>query len=187
MLYPWYETITNESPLEQGDIIQHCNLLVPDEDHYRAILAATETSKPISIKQITGIVLSQSCDIVNDKIESLIICPLWPLQALIDNDSYFASSKGREELRRGNAPAYHLLNKIQMSPETPIDYYFVDFHHIYSVPKSFISEICKKDNRIRLLPPYREHLSQSFARYFMRVGLPSDISSEEIKTYSSTK
>jgi len=27
----------------------------------------------------------------------------------------------------------------------------------------------------RRLPPYREHLSQAFARYFMRVGLPQDI------------
>jgi hypothetical protein len=26
-----------------------------------------------------------------------------------------------------------------------------------------------------LLPPYREHLSQAFARFFMRVGLPVDI------------
>jgi hypothetical protein len=31
--------------------------------------------------------------------------------------------------------------------------------------------------RLRLLPPYREHLSQSFARFFMRVGLPVDIPS----------
>jgi hypothetical protein len=30
-------------------------------------------------------------------------------------------------------------------------------------------------DRLRLLPPYREHLSQAFARYFMRVGLPQDI------------
>jgi hypothetical protein len=29
--------------------------------------------------------------------------------------------------------------------------------------------------RLRLLPPYREHLSQAFARFFMRVGLPVDI------------
>jgi hypothetical protein len=30
-------------------------------------------------------------------------------------------------------------------------------------------------HRLRLLPPYREHLSQAFARLFMRVGLPADI------------
>jgi len=29
--------------------------------------------------------------------------------------------------------------------------------------------------RLRLRPPYREHLSQAFARFFMRVGLPTDI------------
>ena len=28
---------------------------------------------------------------------------------------------------------------------------------------------------LRLLPPYGEHLSQAFARFFMRVGLPVDI------------
>jgi hypothetical protein len=30
---------------------------------------------------------------------------------------------------------------------------------------------------LRLLPPYRKHLSQSFARFIMRVGLPIDIPS----------
>ncbi len=30
-------------------------------------------------------------------------------------------------------------------------------------------------SRLRLLPPYREHLAQGFARFFMRVGLPVDI------------
>jgi len=29
--------------------------------------------------------------------------------------------------------------------------------------------------RVRLSPSYREHLAQAFARFFMRVGLPVDI------------
>ena len=33
----------------------------------------------------------------------------------------------------------------------------------------------ERGQRLRLLPPYREHLGQAFARYFMRVGLPVDI------------
>jgi hypothetical protein len=28
---------------------------------------------------------------------------------------------------------------------------------------------------VRLLPPYREHLAQAFARFFIRVGLPVDV------------
>lgn len=34
----------------------------------------------------------------------------------------------------------------------------------------------EKKQRLRLLPPYREHLSQAFARYFMQVGLPVNVS-----------
>jgi maleate cis-trans isomerase len=32
--------------------------------------------------------------------------------------------------------------------------------------------------RVRLLSPYKEHLSQAFARYFMRVGLPRPLADE---------
>jgi hypothetical protein len=39
----------------------------------------------------------------------------------------------------------------------------------------------KLGNRLRLCPPYREHLAQAFARFFMRVGLPSDIPEERIR------
>ena len=50
------------------------------------------------------------------------------------------------------------------------------FKRIYTTPKETLEDFVEKvGNRIRLLPPYREHLSQAFARYFMRVGLPEDI------------
>ena len=39
------------------------------------------------------------------------------------------------------------------------------------------NQVCSLGWRIRLLPPYRELLSQAFARFFMRVGLPVDIPS----------
>jgi hypothetical protein len=41
--------------------------------------------------------------------------------------------------------------------------------------EDLLREYVKDKKRIRLLPPYREHLSQAFARHFMRVGLPSGI------------
>jgi len=102
---------------------------------------------------------------------------------LIQKGGYFASSKGREDLRQGKIPAFHLLNKFELA-EIADDYFFVDFKKIYSVPKSFLTTLVRDTQRKRLLPPYREHLAQSFARYFMRVGLPTDINSEQIKNYS---
>ncbi len=78
-----------------------------------------------------------------------------------------------DRIRKGALPAYHLLNK---EPKTGFSYSIVDFHRIYSVPKSYLLELAQsQEQRLRLCPPYREHLAQAFARYFMRVGLPADI------------
>lgn len=80
-----------------------------------------------------------------------------------------------DKIRRGDKPAYHLINE---EPSVDLPFSIVDFHRIYSAPKNYLLQLTKhQDPRIRLKPPYREHLSQAFARYFMRVGLPSDIRS----------
>ena len=58
-----------------------------------------------------------------------------------------------------------------------MDHRIVDFHEVFSLPRSFLESWmgAQKPERFRLCPPYREHLSQAFARFFMRVGLPTDI------------
>ncbi|MHB1424077.1 MAG: hypothetical protein ACYC3I_12945 [Gemmataceae bacterium] len=51
----------------------------------------------------------------------------------------------------------------------------VDFHRLFTLPKMFVSRFAANVGpRLRLRSPYREHLAQAFARYFMRVGLPHD-------------
>jgi hypothetical protein len=61
--------------------------------------------------------------------------------------------------------------------ELNLEHRVVDFHYVYSAPRSFLESLLKQrvQTRLRLLPPYREHLSQAFARFFMRVGLPVPI------------
>jgi len=52
----------------------------------------------------------------------------------------------------------------------------MDFRRVYSLPVAFVRMQAEKSlPHLRLLPPYREHLSQAFARFFMRVGLPLNI------------
>ena len=57
----------------------------------------------------------------------------------------------------------------------------MSFRHIYSVPFKMLTNLVKErgEDRLRLMPPYREHLSQSFGRFFMRVGLPEDIPKDD--------
>ena len=46
-----------------------------------------------------------------------------------------------------------------------------------NVPLSFLESLLRQraTPRLRLLAPYREYLSQAFARFFMRVGLPQPV------------
>lgn len=52
----------------------------------------------------------------------------------------------------------------------------MDFREIHSLPIKYLqAHALKIGNRWRLKSPYLEHFSQAFARFFMRVGLPSAI------------
>jgi len=187
MTYEWYNEIDETDSFTQGDIIFNCPIPIMNESVYKAAISSekkeevTEVDSPIDVKTADIIILSQACDIKNDKIDSIVVCPVWPFTSLIKKNTYFESSKARESLRQGKEPSYHLLNEFSSNT---INFHFsvVDFHRIYSLPKDYIKSILSNgQKRLRLLPPYREHLSQAFARYFMRVGLPVDISKEAIK------
>ena len=186
-MYPWFETISRSTELVQGDMVINCAVIQPTPDHYKAIEQNLESELPCPVLLFNGIILSQSCDIVNEKIHSVIVCPVITLGELMQNEPYFHSSTARESLRQGKEPAYHLLNKVSITTSSLEDFYVVTFRHIYSIPKDFIKATVEGQSRMRLLPPYREHLSQSFARYFMRVGLPVDISKDDIKSFVHTQ
>ena len=56
------------------------------------------------------------------------------------------------------------------------DFTLVDFSRVFTVDAGLVRELAGSQGpRLRLNPPYREHLAQAFARFFMRVGLPVDI------------
>lgn len=173
MDFIWYEEIINSNNIEQGDLIIDCPIVIPP-------FKIEEGDEPeIEIREINSIILSQSCDLINNKIDIVLVCPYNTLKEFIDNlpedqRSKNAVKKNIDNLRKGHLPGYHLLNKnLKLNIS---DYLVVDFRNVYGVEINNLKNIAEKnEKRIRLLPPYREHLSQSFARYFMRVGLPQDI------------
>ncbi len=174
MGFKWYTAVKSSSQIEQGDLIHDCPIVIPPSKLF------VGEEPEIEIKLIDSIILSQTCDLVNNKIEIVLVCPFYTLKTFIDNlpdeqkNTKKAIYKHIDNLKKGHLPGYHLLNKD--SDVDISDYLVVDFKNVYGIQIQNIREIAKSINtRIRLLPPYREHLSQSFARYFMRVGLPQDI------------
>ena len=62
------------------------------------------------------------------------------------------------------------------SPKTNTQSLVVDFGHIVSLPINYLeNHAASIGKRWRLSSPFLEHYSQAFARFFMRVGLPSGI------------
>jgi len=123
------------------------------------------------------IVMTQSCDLTKNypKVDDVLICPLWDLEKLAEQLDYAQQTKGKEDIRRGNVPGYHMLNA-STPPGFARPTRVVSFHRVYSLPIVFLKSLAQaRGKRLRLQPPYREHLGQAFARYFMRVGLLVDI------------
>lgn len=173
MSFIWYQQIIKSDNIEQGDLIIDCPIIIPP------CKIEVGDEPEIEIKLINSIILSQSCDLEANKIEIVLVCPYYPLKEFIENlpedqQAKKTIKKHIENLKKGFLVGYHLLNKYQ---DLGIDdYLVVDFKNVYGVEINNLKDIAEKqDLRIRLNPPYREHLSQAFARNFMRVGLPQDI------------
>ena len=169
--YPWYRLVSGNE-LEQGDILENCPVFSPPAD---LTLNSFEQEADFVWEQQDVIVISQSCDLVKDreKITEVLLVAVWNRSEL--PPGHLSNPQGMEQARRGQLPAYHLLDECKLS-QLEREIRIVDFRYIYTLPLDFCREFAAKaGDRIRLLSPYREHLSQAFARFFMRVGLPTDI------------
>lgn len=169
MVYPWYELITRSEIILQGDFVPECPIIIPPTNF--------EVEVPeVEVQLIDAIIMSQSCDLVNSKAEIALVAPYVSLKYFLDSmpevTTHKAKNKIIETLRKGHMPGYHLLNKWDKYLQ---DYQVVDFSNVYGINVEALKNKCKEIEHLRLLPPYREHLSQAFARYFMRVGLPQDL------------
>jgi hypothetical protein len=161
--YPWYGTIKG-TDLQQGDFI----------DRYDIVRGPEKSSGEILVDKYDLIVITQSCDIPKSTTTHIVLCPVISLEQAVKIWPRLQHEKEKEKLRRGLFYNIHLLNKCE-EQEFERPYTIVSFGRIFEIPKADLLSFIKDKTRLRLLPPYREHLAQAFARFFMRVGLPLDI------------
>ncbi|MGB6725493.1 MAG: hypothetical protein WBE74_06280 [Terracidiphilus sp.] len=165
--YPWYGVVDGDE-LEQGDIFESCPTFFPPNT------LANDQRPTVRWEERDLILLSQSCDLVKGRkdITQVTLCEVWRKSEF--RTGFLAKTENWEEVRKGRIPRYHLL-----APSTILgferEHRIIDLQQVHSFPIEFLRTRAQSEKRLRLLPPYREHLSQSFARVFMRVGLPIDI------------
>jgi hypothetical protein len=170
----WYEVAEGQTLL-QGDLFFACpvTLMVGP---WSFPLQTTEPAFRIVAADV--IVMTQSCDLENQKAELVLLASVNRWNELVvtevnKGNTAVKSRDFRKKLIEGNVPGLSLLQK--HDGEIKLPWSVVDFHRLYMVPRQFLEQFAvSQGNRLRLRSPYREHLAQAFARYFMRVGLPHD-------------
>jgi hypothetical protein len=168
----WYIAYQH-ADLEQGDILFKCPCLT-----IGGLTAwppkPTDVLK-IEEEPVTAIILTQTCDLEHEKVDNILFGRVltWETACrdLVDQgDEYAKSSKYRKALVDGNVPGLFLLHKFD---DLQFPWSVVTFHQLFTLPRKLIHDVVDGgENRLRMLSPYKEHLAQAFARYFMRVGLP---------------
>ncbi len=186
---PWYREARPGSRLTQGDIIVNCPLVVWDPSSRLRGVQAEETLKSAT-RFFTAdvIVMSQACDLEQEKVTNVVLCPhqglsehraWWEEEARRYNQNHSEKSwtSHQEGIRKSSYSNLYLLNKYDSGAQD-MECRVVDFAEVYSVPRTFLESLLKhrKQVRLRLKSPYRAHLSHAFAGFFMRVALPNVIS-----------
>jgi hypothetical protein len=186
----WYEVVSSEVGLTQGDIIVECPLLkwqLDDEPEASSAPSGERLFKAAKGIKADVVVMTQACDLEQGKVADVVLCPCRPLsrykpaweeaeRARKQNPTNKAWSAFCEDIKNGYIWNLFMLDSL-LEGELASEHRIVDFHAIHTVPRPFLDALIAERgaNRLRLRPPYREHLSQSFARFFMRVGLPTPI------------
>lgn len=159
--------------------------LVVGPIHIEGSGSEVETLKQSRVAfQADVIVMTQACDLEQDKVRNVVVCPHvslseyktgWEvyLRQRNQNPTAKAWRTHRNDIKDGYAWNLSILNKSSVAG-VELEHRIVDFHDVFTIPREFLESLlaARGGQRLRLLSPYREHLSQAFARYFMRVGLP---------------
>jgi len=154
--------IVNTVDILQGDFIENCpNFLISPTWE-------PDSEEEVLVKIYKAVVLTNSCDIVNEKIDNILVAP-------VEDIKVFAGKNPEVNIRQ------IIQNKIYRYCHLPpcllnshkSDGFIVDFSKAFSVPREYFkSLVASQRNRLRVRPPYREHLSHRFGESISRVALP---------------
>jgi hypothetical protein len=158
---------------------------------------AIEKSGVVEISKIIFpfvVVLTQDCDLNQDytvrwarratsnhdkKLISVIVAPLYNIEHVYKGEHLSELEMTMAEitknktpgktLRKNQTPRYHYL---EFPSNVPIVSSVIDFKHYFTVNVEYLKKHKKKNFICQVGPLYREDISQRFASYLSRIGLP---------------
>lgn len=159
-----YHLPAPEAAIDQGDLIDGCPVVRitgfrPDQPH----------TANLELDFHRGVVLTQTCDLANEKAENAILASVFEAQYLIDQGILKAADV-RGPLRAGRIWGWYFL---PADAALGLGEMIVDLRRLHTVRLGLLRELCRAGKRrARVQTPYREHLAKHFADTFSRIGLP---------------
>lgn len=159
-----------DAAVDQGDLIDGCPVFgIADFDPNDP-----ESATPAeSVARI--IVLTQTCDLANQKVSHVIVAVVLDAELLVTSGKLKASDV-RGPIRAGRVFGWYYLPK---SDELGLREMIVDFRQLHTVPLGLLTVLSRSGKRrARVEPLYREHLNKHFANSYDRIGLPEPYESD---------
>lgn len=146
----WYEVADAGIELTQGDIILNCPIV-----RWASTDFNVETQSDIQLlkslveaAEIDVVVMTQSCDLENRKVENIILCPHFSLdqyqkdweetmENLNQNPTKKAWVKYCNDIKNGYVWNLAMLNEGKIG-ELSLTHRVVDFHEVYTLPRNFL-------------------------------------------------
>lgn len=162
----WYGSVTG--PMEQGDIFLDFPLVLPT--------LTSDGQMVLSTANHIVLVLTQTCDIPKTSQKTLLLVQAvnYDSARRISANGHLNSQEYREALANGTSIADFLLPP---SEDGHLEFTLVHFRNLFVLPKNYVERYAPDRHRLRLRSPYKEYFSQAYARFIMRVGLPSTLHS----------
>jgi len=159
-----YAVPPSEDAIDQGDLIDGCPL-----PHIAAIDASAPVPWVTGVDFRRVIVLTQTCDLANDKTSVVIVAEVFEAQQLVD-EKLLKPADVKGPLRSGRIWGMYFLPAFA---DLGLGEMIVDLRRLHTVRLDLLSDLCRAGKRRgRVRPLYREHLAKHFADTYSRIGLP---------------
>ena len=166
-----YLAVPSTEPLGQGDIIDECPLFRLPVPAAGVNLAAEPLRWNTRV-----VVLTQACDLAQTKSTKILVAMLQPAQRLVDQ-GVLKPTTIRDQVRRGQVYGWYFLPAASPSIDVPES--IIDLREVHTIHCAVLEQLIASGKRVcRLIPPFREHLTQHFAVTYMRIGLPTPFETE---------
>ena len=132
---------------------------------------------PVTGAPTRVIILTQACDLANDKAVRAIVAVVHDAAHLVQTGRV-KEKFIRDNVRKGQVYGWYFLPAHVSCPQFPES--LVDLRDLHTVPRTLLEGLRDGGKHVcRLMTPYREHLAQHFSVTYSRIGLPEPYGTKE--------